>query len=137
MSGNGSLRRGAVLGPLSWGLCSDAGAVRDRNEDYAAAFAPTTPEDAWDRGPLFVVADGMGGHAAGEVASRLSADVVIDSWSSGPAPSNPVTAVRQATRAANTAVLDAAHAPGRGGMGSTLVIAVIQLRLMVGTRLPS
>jgi protein phosphatase len=124
-SGNGWLRRGAVLGALSWGLCSDPGGVREHNEDYAAAYAPTTPEDAWDRGPCFVVADGMGGHAAGEVASRVSVDAVVDAWSTESA-SNPISAVRHAARAANDAVIDASHEPGRAGMGSTLVVAALQ-----------
>jgi serine/threonine protein phosphatase PrpC len=124
-SGNGWLRRGAVLGPLAWGLCSDPGGSREHNEDYAAAYAPTTPEDVWERGPLFVVADGMGGHAAGEVASRVSVDAAIETWSGGSAP-NPLSAVRNAARAANTAVIDAAREPGRTGMGSTIVAAALQ-----------
>jgi protein phosphatase len=125
-SGNGTLRRGAVLGPLSWGLSSDAGGVRDHNEDYAGAYAPTTPEDAWDRGPLFVVADGMGGHAAGEVASRICTDAALTAWTEGPPPTNPVAAIRQAARSANTAVLDGAQGPGRPGMGSTIVLVAVQ-----------
>src|SRR5262245_10565776 len=131
-SGNGVLRAGAVLGVLSWGLCSDPGGSRRHNEDFAAAFAPTVPDDAWDRGPFFVVADGMGGHAAGEVASRVAVEAAIEAWKTGP-PAALVPGVRNAARAANTAVVEAALAPGRGGMGSTLVAIALQgAELVVG-----
>ena len=63
---------------------TDAGLVRDRNEDWFAvgdldrgmlsesgSLRCTGP-----RGPLFVVCDGMGGVAGGEVASQLAVDVV-------------------------------------------------------------
>lgn len=121
-SGNGRLREGAVLATLAWGLCSDPGPHRDHNEDFAGAFAPTTPDDVWDRGPVFAVADGMGGHAAGEVASRVAVDALLGSWTSG-TPGQPQSALRNAARDANTAVVDASLEPGRRGMGTTLTAA--------------
>ncbi len=65
VEGNGRLDAHAVLGKLSWAMVSDPGKVRPHNEDFAGAYAPTTPDDSWDRGPLWVLADGMGGHSAG------------------------------------------------------------------------
>ena len=118
--GNGTLRADAVLSKLSYAFRSEPGPVRDSNEDYAGAFVLTTPDDSWDRGPLFVVADGMGGHAAGEVASSVAVQAALDHWSQG-TPGPPPQALRAALRAANVAVYDAAVEPGRRGMGTTIV----------------
>jgi serine/threonine protein phosphatase PrpC len=118
-AGNGRLDAHAVLAKLSWALVSDAGKVREHNEDYAAAYAPTTPDDSWDRGPLWVLADGMGGHAAGEVASRLASETLVREWASGSA-GPPAAALRNGVRSANTAVCDAGVESGNRGMGTTL-----------------
>jgi len=120
--GNGPQAAHGILAKLSWAYRSDTGGVRDSNEDCAGAFTLTTPEDSWDRGPLFVVADGMGGHAAGEVASRIAVETALQAWSKG-TPSAPQQALRAALRRANTAVYDAATAPGHRGMGTTVVAA--------------
>lgn len=119
MTGNGRLDDHAVLAKVAWALCSEPGDVRPHNEDYAGAYAPTTPDDAWDRGPLWVVADGMGGHEAGEVASRLAVDTVLGVWSRED-PGPPAVALRAAVRHANMAIHDAGFQTGRRGMGTTL-----------------
>lgn len=53
--------------PIRWSACTDVGLKRETNEDSYKA----NPSEA-----LFVVADGMGGHAAGEIASRIAVDTV-------------------------------------------------------------
>jgi len=118
-TGNGPIAGGADTGRLSWSLRSDPGEVRPENEDFVAVHVPPGDPDAWDRSPLFVVADGMGGHAAGEVASRLAAETVIEGWSA-PQAQMGVTGMRSVVRAANLAVHQAATEPGRAGMGTTL-----------------
>jgi protein phosphatase len=117
-SGNGVLTGHALLAKLAWALRSEAGAVRDHNEDCAGAFAPTIPDDAWDRGPLFVVCDGLGGHAAGEVASRTAVDAALEAWTDG-TPGPPHAALRSAVRRANVAVFDAALEAHTRGMATT------------------
>src|SRR5205085_5096953 len=114
-AGNGQLASGGASGLVEWAYVSDPGSGRDSNEDYAGAIVP---EDT-DTVPLFVVADGMGGHAAGEVASRLAVETVLTTWqSSGSGPAHQ--RLRSAVRAANVAVYDAGQDAERRGMGSTL-----------------
>ena len=99
---------------------TDVGRQRSRNEDSYLL----SPERL-----LFAVADGMGGHAAGDVASRTA----IETLDRLVGPVRETTAVAdrakeliEATRAANHAILDdAEREPERAGMGTTLSILSI------------
>jgi PPM family protein phosphatase len=117
--GNGSLRASGTFAKFAFGLVSETGPMRDHNEDCAGAFVSTAPDDAWDRGPVFILADGMGGHAAGEVASRLAVETILDRWTRGD-PLTPPSGLRAAVRAANEEIMDTAREPGKRGMGTTL-----------------
>ncbi len=55
---------------------SDRGCVREGNEDAGRFFKPSDPELLSGKGVLALVADGMGGHLAGEVASRLAVEII-------------------------------------------------------------
>jgi serine/threonine protein phosphatase PrpC len=112
----GGIAAAAETDQLSWALLSHQGCHRDGNEDFVGAFAPTDPDE---RGPLFVVADGMGGHAAGEVASRMAVETVFQSWTAG-ALSAPHQMLRNAVRGANSTVFSASLDHDRRGMGTTL-----------------
>ena len=118
-TGNGQISGHAILAKLAWAMRSEPGDVRPHNEDCAGVFAPTIPDDAWDRGPLFIVCDGLGGHAAGEVASRTAVDAGLEHWKGG-SPGAPHQALRNAIRAANVAVFDAALQSKRRGMATTM-----------------
>jgi protein phosphatase len=93
------------------GARTDVGCVRDHNEDALIVAAP-----------LYAVADGMGGHAAGEVASEIAIQTLVQN-----APSIADRDVLvQAVQAANLAIIDASRrGVGKPGMGTTLTCAVI------------
>ena len=103
---------------------SDKGRARQTNEDCFAIRE--------DLG-LCVVADGMGGHKAGEVAARLAVDAVVDFFSQGAALhpfgtdeglSPAANVLRTAILLANAQVLEAAESADRyAGMGTTIVAA--------------
>jgi PPM family protein phosphatase len=90
---------------------TDPGHVRARNED-ALLQRP-------ERG-LFAVADGMGGHAGGDIASRIAVDV-LDEHMAAAADDDPAGRLETAVRAAHDAILKAARADrALSGMGTTL-----------------
>jgi serine/threonine protein phosphatase PrpC len=91
---------------LSWGSATDVGRVRELNEDSLCAT-----------GTVFAVADGMGGHAAGEVASELAIQEMVRVASVSPLHAEDITA---AIWTANQRILDAGRERGRFGLGTTL-----------------
>lgn len=97
---------------LAWGSRSDVGLVRGHNEDSFLVQAP-----------LFAVCDGMGGHAAGEVASSIAVSTIAEK---APASADDVL-LGVAVEAANTAVLlGAEQGVGKPGMGCTASCCLIE-----------
>ena len=96
---------------LAWGARTDVGCVRAHNEDSYLV-----------QSPLFCVCDGMGGHAAGEVASSIAVETIARM-----APHTADAAMlASAVEAANAAVIEAAaHGRGKPGMGCTATTAYI------------
>ena len=71
---------GIWSGCLDYAVCTDIGLRRTNNQDNYAVVPASSQEDWNSRGHLFLVADGMGGNAAGELASKLAADSVPMSY---------------------------------------------------------
>jgi hypothetical protein len=65
---------------LDIALQTDVGLKRPHNEDSMVSVVPDDPEILSKKGALFVVADGMGGHAKGEVASDMAVKIVNASY---------------------------------------------------------
>ena len=100
---------------------TDTGLKRAVNQDYIF-----TSEGAVGNLPnLFVVADGMGGHNAGDFASRYGVSVIVESVRKD-RNFNPVKILRNAIEAANREILTQASLdPSMAGMGTTTVACTI------------
>ncbi len=112
-----------VRSRISWALRSHWGMVRSDNQDFVGVYAPAAHSG---HSPLFVIADGMGGHAAGGVASRLAVETMIEAWLTN--PTEPVSqALKNAVRSANADVFGESFEPDQHGMGTTLTALTISL----------
>ncbi|HEX2998765.1 MAG TPA: hypothetical protein VHR86_00780, partial [Armatimonadota bacterium] len=110
---------------ITLGAKTDMGRVRENNEDKFDFLAPEDPTILAARGRFYGVADGMGGHAAGQIASELALKTIIKKYFSNTSD-DLETALVAAVKYANSFVRDTAAAiPGRAGMGTTLTGAVI------------
>ena len=97
---------------------TDKGCVREINEDSGRMVRPADPALLATKGTLVVVADGMGGHSAGEVASQMAADVVIRRYYEMSA--EPGAALKRAVEEANRQIHEAAaNDEAKHGMGTT------------------
>ena len=99
---------------LRWAAATDPGRIRGHNED---ALWPQPGSGETDEALLVAVADGMGGHVGGEIASQTAIDTASSVGGSA--------ALR--VQAANLAVLDeASQRPRLAGMGTTLTMAIVE-----------
>jgi serine/threonine protein phosphatase PrpC len=99
---------------------TDLGRVRENNEDKFEFYIPEETDWLAIRGLVFLVCDGMGGAAAGQIASELTCKTFIDHFYHH-ASLSPEEAAKAAVQSANRFVLDIGRAiPGRQGMGTTL-----------------
>lgn len=117
--------------PNIWEHClehaalSDVGLRRTNNQDsYAVTLAAS--QQAWEEeGHFFTVADGMGAHAAGELASKLAAEVIPLTYHKL-RENSPADAMRKAMTAANTHIYERGQASrdfhGMGTTGSALAL---------------
>jgi protein phosphatase len=106
---------------------TDIGRVRARNEDFLGAFEPDDPELLGSRGRLFVVADGMGGHPRGDLASRLAVQTLHDAYYDAQRSEPLPEALRVSVQIANEVVYrESGAAAGQEPMGTTLTALIIR-----------
>ena len=100
---------------------TDIGMIREVNQDYV--YVSDLPVGKLPN--LFIVADGMGGHKAGEFASRFTVEVVKDGLAKS-TEEGPEAMIRQAITSANQRLLETAKQDSKlEGMGTTLVVATV------------
>ncbi|MBI2865540.1 MAG: Stp1/IreP family PP2C-type Ser/Thr phosphatase [Chloroflexi bacterium] len=107
------------------GASLDTGLKRSHNEDNLCYRQATGDQEARGWGDLFVVADGMGGHAAGEVASKIAVDRILASYYAEE-PADVAANLTAAIKLANKKIFEqAAESDRLAGMGTTCVCSVI------------
>ncbi len=113
------------------GVMTDVGMVRDNNQD--SYFVPVN-EDI----PLFVVADGMGGHKAGEIASNMAINIIRDTFLELKIPPmdeiSITKLIEQSIKEANEKIyLRSIEKEAYSGMGTTVTLAyIINRKLCIG-----
>ena len=100
---------------------TDIGARRQTNQDYV--FCSMQPVGSLPN--LFIVADGMGGHKAGDLASRYTVEGFLETVKNSKAD-NPITIIEEAVEKSNLLLIQKSkESIDYEGMGTTLVVATI------------
>ncbi len=115
-----------MVATVKMGAKTDLGRVRDNNEDKFDFFEPEDPAVLATKGCFYAVADGMGGHSAGQIACEMALKTVIESYYANPS-ADVEAGLRLAVAQANGLIYDTAQMiPDRQGMGTTLTAAVVR-----------
>jgi PPM family protein phosphatase len=105
---------------------TDPGCVREANEDCGRHVHPTDDLAHKRLGTLTIVADGMGGHASGEVASKMAVEMISQRYY-GDHKLDAPEALKLAIQAANESIFEASQAAAElAGMGTTVIALVLQ-----------
>ena len=105
---------------------TDVGCVREANEDSGRHVAPNDAETRNRKGILTIVADGMGGHASGEVASQMAVDLISEIYYADTTNSAP-DALKNAIEQARNQIYEFSLTDEKMfGMGTTVIALVLQ-----------
>lgn len=113
---------------LEFAELSDVGKVREHNEDNFGHAAPTAQGEARARGWLFVLADGVGGHDRGEVASNIAVETLTACFRNGGAGESAASFLQKLVQQANLKIYEAGTAASAGAraMCTTIVSCLIR-----------
>lgn len=106
-------------------LRTDIGSKRPVNEDNMTSVIPQDTQVLANKGALFIVADGMGGHEKGNVASKMAVDEITAAYYRE-GSDDIASALKQAVEHANGLIYQGTDEASRGKMGTTCIAAVVQ-----------
>lgn len=125
----------AVHGPplssmldIEFAQVTDCGRVRPGNEDYLGHVAPESPEEARTHGWLFAVADGVGGHELGELASQTAIETLLAGFRAAGKGEPLPSLLPRLVQAANGRVFETGISSGSGGTGMATTLVACALR---------
>jgi len=107
---------------------SDFGKSRDHNEDHLGYAAPETPDQARTHGWLFALADGVGGHDDGEVASHAAVEHLTNGFRNAPKNEALGALLTRLVQAANLCVYETGKRASAGGTNMATTIVACALR---------
>src|SRR5258708_26131217 len=111
---------------LNVAQCTDVGRKRQVNEDSMISIVPEDPQVMAKKGALFVVADGLGGRAAGDIASEMAVSAMRTTYYRNE-DEDVAASLLQAVQRANALIYQRATENAVwNGMGTTCVAAVLQ-----------
>ncbi|HEX3377137.1 MAG TPA: protein phosphatase 2C domain-containing protein [Candidatus Acidoferrales bacterium] len=113
---------------LEFVALTDVGRVRDHNEDYLGHSVPATPAQARSHGWLFVLADGVGGHEKGEVASQTAVEAMKAGFPNSKEGESHSSVLQRLVQQANASVFEASMNGGRESAGMATTIVACALR---------
>lgn len=115
-----------VIASVKLGAKTDLGRIRENNEDKFDFYEPEDPAVLATKGSFYGVADGMGGHSAGQIACEMALKVVIRAYYSNPSSDTHASLLR-AVEESNSMIFDTAQMmTERSGMGTTLTAVVVR-----------
>jgi serine/threonine protein phosphatase PrpC len=113
---------------IDFAQVSDPGRSRGHNEDYVGYVAAETDARVRSHGWLFALADGVGGHERGEVASKEAVDTILAGFRRARASEAHAGLLTRLVQAANIRVYETGRAASPGGtaMATTIVVCAIR-----------
>jgi serine/threonine protein phosphatase PrpC/formylglycine-generating enzyme required for sulfatase activity len=105
---------------------TDTGRVRDNNEDYFDFREPIDERQWREDGCLYVVADGVGGSAEGEIASQRAVETALRHYYEETSGPDPAQRLVEAVKAANLEIYQLVQSGEHLKMGTTLVMAALR-----------
>jgi serine/threonine protein phosphatase PrpC len=113
---------------IDFAQVSDPGGSRDHNEDYVGCVTADSEARVRSHGWLFALADGVGGHDRGEVASREAVETLLTGFRKAPGGEPHTGLLTRLVQAANIRVYEAGRAGSPGGISMATTIVTCAIR---------